>query len=208
MALTKLNIWNLALSHIGIRTTILTDTEDSTEREVVDLHYTGLVEEAISRRPWSFSSTEADLVDATTPPTNWAYRYTYPTDCIKPQYIVGDGKASGNHPVQFKVMKFGSTSPFDHVILSDRVNAVLVYTFRGADDESNWPIMFANALTHGLAAGIAVALTKSLKIAAFQMALFERQMVEAFQFDGGFQDAVRNRADVTEETAHSGRFVE
>lgn len=206
MALSKLDIYNQALNHIGLNSRIASETEETTERRTCDLHYPTTIEEALTPWDWTFAHTEMALVDVGTPPAEWLYRYTYPANCLVPRYIVGEGRAGVDQPVPFAVMRFGGSPGPVKVVVTDKASAVLAYTFRAEDDEANYPVRFATALAYGLAAKIAAPLTQSVKATVLMTEMYNAKILEAMSQDAEARGAVRNRNETNNRNASSVRY--
>lgn len=106
MAASEISIVNLALGHIGTRSTIASLSEASTEARVARLYYEPTRDEVLSMAFWNFSKKTATLAllkSAPGTPSNptgatewsdaypappWLYEYAYPADCIQMRSLV------------------------------------------------------------------------------------------------------------------------
>lgn len=126
---SSVQIANMALSKIGARSNIESFTEDSAEAFECDLWYNFSLEQALSVYNWSFarkSLTLAEHADAA-PKKRWAFRYMYPSDCVKARYIENPAGVDAD-PVPFRVELSDDSS--QKTIVTDQEDAVLIYTAR------------------------------------------------------------------------------
>jgi len=81
---SKVEVANLALSHLGIGKEIANiDTEKSEEAAAIRRFYDVALGIVLSDCPWPFATRIAALaLVASEPNTEWAYSYRYPTDCL------------------------------------------------------------------------------------------------------------------------------
>lgn len=145
------------------------------------------------------------------PPPPWSYEYAYPSDCIRAIYVVPQfttGFASGvpittavtggapafwnGPPVRFQIAidqidpttGKPSVSGFDQrVILTNQEQAILCYNRRVTNPDV-WDENFRHALTAGLAARLAIALTGDKGLAQLRLEEANRYIVIARQLDG------------------------
>jgi hypothetical protein len=86
-AITKVRLCNMALSHIGA-TPIEDFTEKTKEASQCRLWYDYSRLQVLAAYNWSFARKRLTLAchgdDA---PDSWAYRYQYPSDCVKARWI-------------------------------------------------------------------------------------------------------------------------
>lgn len=79
-----LNIWNNAISSIGVKSSIASLTEQSAEAAACALNYPTMIKRFIRETDWNCCRLTVALTDITTtfaPPTRWAYRYSFPANC-------------------------------------------------------------------------------------------------------------------------------
>lgn len=85
MALTKTQICNMALFHLGMSKEIAnvdSTSETSEEARTMRVFWDVAKEEALSQYAWPFARKVAALGLVEEDPTDeWAYSYTYPSDC-------------------------------------------------------------------------------------------------------------------------------
>lgn len=150
--MTKTQIFNLALSHLG-NLRVASDTEDSAEAEVLRTHWDNTRRGLLRRSAWNFAETEETLSAIEDGEAfDFAYGYQLPSDylmCLKFNRI-----PPANQSTQFKIA--------GEVLYSDDTEAVLEYT-RDETDCTKWDDEFCNALSYFLAAAIGPTLTKDPK---------------------------------------------
>ena len=211
----EVNIANRALAAIGTRSQIASLTEQSNESIAAQLLLEPLRDELIRLAPWNFATNynnmtlvcaapgtpENPTTGTTTwakgiPPPPWAYEYLYPSDCLRPLWIVpqfATGFASGipittavtggvpqfwnGPPVRFKVA-VDQISPVTgqpavggadtRVILTNQEQAILAYLRR----ITNPDVMddnFVQAWVAALAGRLAIPLTGDKALANMKL---------------------------------------
>jgi hypothetical protein len=125
MAISTVQIANFALSKIGSDATIESLTENSSEANICNLWIEHTRLQALAAYDWSFARVRATLAahgdDA---PTDWAYRYIYPVDCVKARFLENPGGSEAD-PVPYAVEQSDSGSKS---IVTDLNEAKLIYT--------------------------------------------------------------------------------
>ena len=83
MAISDVIIGNMALSFVGAKRLITSLTEDTAGAEAVNLWYEYARLQTLEAYDWNFAKKRLTLaVHADAPPTEWAYRYTYPANIV------------------------------------------------------------------------------------------------------------------------------
>jgi hypothetical protein len=168
---SKIDVFNMALAHIGVSSTVADELERSPER-VACTRFWDISRDALfsyKDMPWNFALVREALADIGTPPQGWAYRYRYPNDCINAVGLVGN---TGRTELQEFTPKFKVEYQADgRVILADTPEAVLVYVKRVSEVE-RWPASFVEAAAYRLASMIAMPLKndRALRNELMQMA--------------------------------------
>jgi hypothetical protein len=185
---TTVNIWNMALSHIGSKHFVESDSERSREVSVLKIHWAAAVNKVLSDRPWKFATKYVTLgLIAERPNMDWAYAYRYPADCVFARRLVTTGGRRDPDPKPFTI---GQDS-WGRIIYTDQPNAVLEYTLRVFETERydpqfvtmlSWYLahLIANPLSRITnAAVVAFNMYKLLKETAASTAFNESQMDDA-----------------------------
>lgn len=156
---SRVDVYNMALGHCGNSSTIASDEERSPERVLCARFWDTALDSLLAWRSadWRFAQTSVKLADIGTPPTNWAYRYRYPNDCVRAMYIVVPGLRNPPNEVRpvFQVEDGDSA----RAILTDQAEAELRYIRRITAIE-RFPSPVIHALALWLAYFIAMPLTK------------------------------------------------
>jgi hypothetical protein len=153
---TVINICNMALARIGVSSYISSLTEASNEARNCSLFYEPMRDFVLRDHNWNFATKRVLLADAGTPASNWAYKYTYPSDCLKVRKIVSPGirNPRNDQRVAFEVANDNG----QRVIYTNQAQAELIYTVRVTDPTLFDP-MFTSALAYILASEIAMPLS-------------------------------------------------
>jgi hypothetical protein len=154
---SKIDVFNMALGHIGISSTVADELERSPERVICSRYWDTCRDALFSYKDmeWKFATNTVVLADLGDPPNGWAFRYRYPNDCINALGVVG---ATGRtEPVEQRP-KFDVQYQADgRVILTDMPEAVLRYTKR-VEEAERWPSSFVEAMAYRLASMIVMPL--------------------------------------------------
>lgn len=170
---SKIEIYNMALFHIGSTSKVASVDEQSLEAIVCSTFYPTALDALLSYKSadWGFATKNVKLADLGNPPTNWLYQYAYPNDCVRAIRIVIPGV---RNPIQ------GTEIPYDLqqgdsslTIVTDMPEAELLYIARGLPAE-RLPSSFIMAMTYQLAALIAVPLKKDLATSQVLMQMAEQ----------------------------------
>lgn len=181
MAITDVTIANMALSNLGNNYFITALNEGTPEADQLNLWYDTALDATLSAYDWNFARKLATLsAHADTAPTTvWAYRYTYPTDCVKVKYLVNPlGKEADPVPYEFMM----SDDDSEKTIVTDLADAEVVYTVRIVDEDLYTPY-FIDALSLMLAAQVAIALTGKKTVKESLLLDWQRSLTLASTFD-------------------------
>ena len=208
------DIANRALSSIGTRSQIADLSEDSNEARNCKLLLEPLRDELLRMAPWNCAFTFNNLsliCSAPGTPENpsagnstwnkgipappWSYEYVYPSDCLRPVYIVPQfttGFTSGvpittavtggapafwnGPPVRYRVAvdqigqdgKPSAGGVDQRVILTNQEQAILAYVKRVTNPDV-WDDQFQQALVAALAGRLVISLTGDKGLAQLKM---------------------------------------
>lgn len=83
MAMTQLELCNVALSHLGeARINALSD--DTARARACALHYLPVLKEVLRSHRWNFAVARVEIApDGTAPAFGWGYQFTLPADCLR-----------------------------------------------------------------------------------------------------------------------------
>jgi hypothetical protein len=154
---SETEIANLALSHLGIGKEISNiDTERSDEANASRRFYQICRDTVLRDFKWPFATKVAELaLVEEDPTTEWAYSYTYPTDCLMARRILSGVRNDSRQSRVPYTISYGTASK---VIFTDIENAELEYTVKVTDSQ-RFPDDFVLALSYKLAAVMAPRLT-------------------------------------------------
>lgn len=175
MSLSKSEICNMAIAHLGIGKLIVdVDTDRSAESRACLRFYDVAARATMRDADWPFTTKFVDLNLVEEDPTDeWGYSYTVPPDCVKARRIPsGVRNAGADEKVAFRIA-YGDSG---QVIYTDQPDATLEYT-AVADEEARWSADFSLAVSFRLASLIAPHVTGgdnfALSNRAMQMYLLE-----------------------------------
>lgn len=154
---SKIDVFNMALGHIGVSSTVADELERSPERVACTRYWDTCRDALLSYKDmrWRFATAREALADIGDPPPGWAFRYRYPNDCVNALEIVG---ISGRTELFDTMPKFDiQYESAGRVILADTEGAVLLYTKR-VEEVERWPSSFVEAAAMRLASMIVMPL--------------------------------------------------
>jgi hypothetical protein len=197
MALTDIQICNMALAHLGQTKFIASLTERSVAAELCNQFYEQARNFALEDFPWPFATKYGTLgLVEEDPNDDWTYSYRYPSDCMAVRRIVtGLGRANPKPP-PFEI----GADDNGRLIYTDQEDAVIRYT-RLVEDAALYPAVFGEAVSWWLAGLLAPGLAKDRKQAqtAFQMyeiikgQAYAQQLNEQQQTDEPESEFIRAR---------------
>lgn len=160
---SKIDIFNMALSHIGVTSTVADELERSVERVTCSRFWDTCRDALLSYKDmdWSFARARVALADIGSPPEGWGYQYRYPNDCINALAIDFPGMRypDDRYRIPFQVVYEAS----GRAILTDQEEASLIYVKR-IEEVERYPSYFVEAMALRLAAFIAMPLAKGMDI--------------------------------------------
>lgn len=160
---SKVDIFNMALFHVGSTSKVASETEQSMERIACTTFYGTALDSLLAYKSadWGFATKSVVLADVGSPPTNWQYRYALPNDCVRAINIVIPGCRNPQEGMQIPFdIEQGDSSA---TIITDMPQAELKYISRGLPAE-RLPSPFVMALSYQLAALIAMPLKKEASL--------------------------------------------
>jgi len=205
MAVSVINICNLALSRIGAPS-IAAITENTRPARECNRLYETVRDTVLSEFPWNFARKQEALAALSGEEvTGWDYAYAYPTDCLTALQIYNpltnqtytDGEYVAYQLVESAVkikadrIKFeiGTNSTKDtRLILTDQEDAELIYTAR-ITDPNMFSSAFIDALSWRLAADLAIPLKGKASLQQQMLAMYVRKLGYAQQVNAneGFE---------------------
>lgn len=208
---TKVDIWNLALSHIGQRP-IASDTENSVMALACARSWDTARREALRNNAWGFAMVveNLSLISTYTPPTQWLYGYQYPSNCIairkvySPSSIVYDQRMPGSQviPASADPKRANTGEKFREifvpslnakVILSNSQDAIIEYTY-DLQDTTLYDAIFVTLMGWRVGADVSTPLTGDASIAVNLMKIYAAQLSEAQRMDS-YEDNTGSMGD-------------
>lgn len=179
-AVSSVTIANMALSHIGAKSSIESLDENSSEAKQCKLWYAFSLEQALESYDWSFARTRRALaLSGEAPPDQWSYRYQYPADCVKARRIWNPAGEQAD-AVPFEI-EMGADD--NRTILTDIQGAVLIFT-KSVTNPALFSKLFVEMLSRGLAQHIAFALTGKTEVTKEQAGAYQSILRAAAAYDG------------------------
>lgn len=175
---TKVDICNLALSHLGDSATVvsLDPPEGSAQAEHCARFYPIALATLLERHPWGFATVRAALVPTTNPSTTWKYAYAMPSDSVNLLAVLAPDASSDTSVATLNptIWDYGTSTPTvnwgtvytpqdyiaesqadgTEIILTNQIGAILRYT-RLVDDTSRFTPLFTETLSWLLASKLA-----------------------------------------------------
>lgn len=156
MAATEADVFNLAVSAAGEKTSITNVDQQGRAAELCRLHYKNVRDRVLMAAPWSCAKKtkylellaeagSGDWVEGD-PEPGWQFVYKLPADYLYPRYTGRYGR-----------FILGNRNGLN-VVYSNDENALLTYTFVQAD-VAKWPETLVGAVSDALAAKISMPLS-------------------------------------------------
>lgn len=155
---SKVEIVNLALSHIGIGKGIANlETENSEEAQTARLFYDMSIDKVLEDFPWPFATRIATLALVETEPNcEWFYSYRYPVDCLAIRRVLSYQRTDDRDSASpYRIASDGA----GRLIWTDAEAAEVEYTVK-IDNALMFTASFVLAASYLLAALMAPRLTK------------------------------------------------
>ena len=152
MARDVLTIWNQALGHVGVRSSVQSQTEATREAQHLAAIWGLSMEAELEAFDWNFLTAYRSLSalseDA---PDSWEYVYQYPSDCLRFRHVEGITRADAE-PIPYEI---GNGTGGSRVIFTDEESAVGVYS-KNIFDPNLWSARFCIGLAWKLAVSLAM----------------------------------------------------
>jgi hypothetical protein len=153
---SKIEIWNMALSFLGVSNPVSDEDEDSREAYACRLFYNTTLEATFRDYDWPFATKREDLALVETDPNDeWGFSYQYPADAVYLQSILsGERTDDFQSLVRYEIVEDATGK----LIYSDQEDAVAKITVMRTDVEF-YPSDFVLAVARRLASYIAPMVT-------------------------------------------------
>lgn len=167
-------IYNLALARVGHTQRVTLTTERNQHTELCNELYEQCRDQVLRDFPWRFAKRRLALsVLAGTPPDNWLFQYTKPSDCLRLRYLDFPGNRTPlyQNKIPFELASIGDRE----AIFTDQEEAVLVYTQR-IEDTSRFDPLFVAALADLIASELVVPLRGKPDLVNLLLQKYERSV--------------------------------
>lgn len=186
MAVAEVDIYNMALSAIGVTSTVAMTTENSLEARVCSTWYEQTRNSIMRAAPWSSLKAAARLAlkatrdddlswEPTDPTPGFTYAYNLPSDMIHPRYLTS-----------FAKFEIASTADGRRALMTDQDLAILIYN-RLVTDPSVWDTGLVTCIVQALAARIVKPLTGNTTDLSPYVSLAQSELAGARQLDAPFE---------------------
>lgn len=193
MALTKVDILNIALDRIGAKG-IVAETDQHESARVALRHYTFILNDLLTRHDWSFAKKGLVLsATATTPINGFAYEHALPGDFLHVVTIVPQGKAELRSPQHYEYeihdgYIYTNVSPIYLLYLSNNV----------LDNPHKFPPYFGPALALAIAASMIPVFEPSQAGIELYTTVAERALKKAIWLDSRMKSRMKIPTGVTQ----------
>lgn len=152
--LSKVEIANLAMSHLGVSEVVQSFSESSAAAKACRAWFAPTTEQALEAYNWSFARKRAALaLSDYDPPDDWAFRYVFPVDAVAFRRLLQVSPDDDATPYEI-----GAASDGTKTILCNVSGAIGIYTFN-QQNILTWTPSFAIFHSYLLAANTAIKLT-------------------------------------------------
>lgn len=190
MATAEAGVCNRALLRIG-QSQLINDLEQASPiARACNALYADSRDTVLEARFWPFARRRATLAEIPDGGVGgWVYAYTLPADCIAPRFLEpistntdeevtveadASGLLSGARPIPFETEDDGNK----RILLTDMVDAVLVYTAR-ITQVARFTPSFKNCLSYLLASDLAFGIAKKPAVGEKMLVAYERALERA-----------------------------
>lgn len=181
MALTDVQICNMALGHLAHTKFIAALNERSLAANLCDLYFEPARDFVLEDFPWPFATAYGTLaLVGEDPNDDWDFSYRYPSGCLFARRLVTSLGRRDPNPPPFRI----ASDAQGRLIYTNQETAVLEYT-KLVTDTNLWPAVFGMALSWYLAGLIAPGLAKDRKQALAALQVYEviKRQAEAQQLN-------------------------
>lgn len=150
--MSQIDVWNLALAHLGDRATVADPNERSRQAELCKMFYPMSRRSALEVHDWGCATRAAVLAPSSYDPSalGWAYAFSAPTDAIR---IISVGLALRGQITKVDYQHL-SDSAGDPVLLCELQAPMCLYVV-DVEDVGRWSPLFKEAVTWLLASHLA-----------------------------------------------------
>lgn len=151
---SKIQIYNLALSHIGMRKLFDTTTQNPS-LEACELHYPTALEDTYAEHSWSFATVKSKFAQVSADVVGWEYVYAYPPKAAVVNYVFSAANVKFKAEQDFEIVFLPESNK--KVVCSNEPEAYQEYVHM-VEDTTLFSPKFVLATSFKLAALIAPSL--------------------------------------------------
>ncbi len=155
MSISKLQIWNMGLSHLGMPKIFSTDL-DNPSAIACDLYWLPALDDAFSELSWAFATVKEQFALVSETVVGWDYVYAYPPKAAGVHNVFSEANVMYKEEQEFETVFLPSSNK--KVICSNEPEAWQEYTYVVLDTTIYSP-KFVIAASFKLAALMAQSLT-------------------------------------------------
>lgn len=183
--MTKLEIVNLALRHLGMNKILALD-ESTPSAIVMDDFWDMCQDSVFEDHNWSFAQVQESLVESsTTVPFGWIFAYDHPTtNCAAVWAVFNEGTYNEKDSQDFDT--YYMTENAARVLVTDLEDAIVEYTYK-ITDTTSWSAQFCRAMSYLLAASACHLLTGDAEKGMKLMQIYSAMIGEVKRLDASKQ---------------------
>lgn len=193
---SEVDICNMALADLGDRATVSgISPQDGSVQAMHCARFYPMARDALLAMPvaWTFATKRVALqaVEISDMPDGWAFAYTLPNGCIRPQRVLAAGSTKDSDGEDFVTEATGAGSK---VIYTNVEDAILVYTAAVTDPTKFGPL-FTTALAKYLSAKLAGPILKGKEGRAEGKAKYEEFIKIDYPLAAASEASAQQRSD-------------
>lgn len=195
MAASLVEIYNRALTKVGVTDLLATTSDGRAEADVCNLYWADIRDEVLGDYPWPFAKTQAALTeDTVTTREGWEHIYPLPSGCLQPLFLI-------TQETRIALVDSDSRDAYEVTLNDAEDGQILCCDVAEADiqaleyiaqvtDVTVYPPRFVDAVSWRLAVELALALPKSPTRAqkAMEMYRYTADCAFAQQLRGNRED--------------------
>lgn len=174
---SDIEICNIALSRVAHTQPIVSFTERSKAAELCAVFFAPLRDLVLAEFPWPFAESIVTLADIGTPAPGWAFRYRYPSNCLKVREIIQPGQhrsLTSDLQIPYKI----GYDVGGKVIHTDQPEAGVRFTFQ-VEDSTFFDPLFTDALAWRLGMDLALPLSSKPELQQYCDQQYQRALTKA-----------------------------
>lgn len=157
---SKIDIWNLALSHIGHKANLVDPDETSAEATHCRRFYPVALSVALERHAWSFAMRRVQLAQTDNPVDHWMFAYIRPNGCVRERAVLPPQTTDDTLEQPYAVE---SNEAGETIILTNAEDAVLKYTAL-VEDTNKFSPTFVLTISYDLASMLVGPIPKDVRL--------------------------------------------